>query len=355
MTATISGLKITGGSFANGFGGGGITNYGTLTLSDAVVTGNSVASGSYGAGGIFNAGTLTIAGSSISNNSGDFGSGINNNGPLTITDSSISDNSATPNGSGVAIFSFADTELTDCVVSGNTDGGISIAGSGYGPSATISTLTVSGSTIEDNSEDSDRGPALRRRHQRRRGQRDHQQQPHRRQHGLELPVPGRRHPHERLVLPVPGANILTITGSTFAGNQAVIGLRPQQRRGDLHRSVRHRHGDRQFVHRQHGDLRRRVHGRGDGLQRADERHDHRLPVRRQPGGRAGRPRPSSAARPPGGRSPTAGPSSPLTITGSTFAHNQALDGATAGFGIGGAIINQVRRDADPLVQLPVRQ
>ncbi len=46
VTATISGLTVTDGSFAisGGYGAGGITNYGTLTVSDCVVTGNSVVS-----------------------------------------------------------------------------------------------------------------------------------------------------------------------------------------------------------------------------------------------------------------------------------------------------------------------
>jgi hypothetical protein len=48
VTATISGLAVADGSAANQspFGSGGIVNYGTLTLSDVVVTGNSA--GHYG-------------------------------------------------------------------------------------------------------------------------------------------------------------------------------------------------------------------------------------------------------------------------------------------------------------------
>ena len=47
VTATISGLTITKGSYSvpYGFGGDAITTYGTLTLSDCVVTGNALASG----------------------------------------------------------------------------------------------------------------------------------------------------------------------------------------------------------------------------------------------------------------------------------------------------------------------
>ncbi len=339
VTATISGLKITGGSFANGFGGGGITNYGTLTLANALVTGNTVASGSYGAGGIFNAGTLTIAGSSISNNSGDFGSGINNNGPLTISDSSISDNSPTPNGGGAAIFSFADTTLTDCVVSGNTDGGISIAGSGYGPSATISTLTVSGSTIEDNSEDLNRGAAL----------------------GAAIAASGANVTISNSLIadntassylslggaihmsgsfsPVSGANILTITGSTFVGNQAVSAYGPSSGGAiytDPYATVSVIGSS--FIDNTATSGDESTGGAMDLNGLTSGTITDCLFAGNQAVVPASSTQLSTTAT--GGAITNTGPSSPLTITGSTFAHNQALDGATAGFGIGGAIVNQ---------------
>jgi PA domain len=62
------------GFYAQGCGGGGICNSGTLALVDSVVTGNSGTAG----GGVFqNLGTLTLAGStSFSNNRGTFGGGI---------------------------------------------------------------------------------------------------------------------------------------------------------------------------------------------------------------------------------------------------------------------------------------
>ena len=153
VTATISGLTITKGSYAvpYGFGADAIANYGTLTLSDCVVTGNAIASGtrSYGAA-IFNyLGTLTIAGCTITGNTGTFGGAINNDGPLTITDSTISGNSVSGGQGGGGIFSFADVTLIDSVVSGNAGGGIAITGSSY-PTPIISTLTVTDSSIENN-------------------------------------------------------------------------------------------------------------------------------------------------------------------------------------------------------------
>jgi hypothetical protein len=151
VTATISGLTVTEGSYdiLYSVGGGAINNDGTLTLSDVVVSGNSLGSAAYGAGGINNDGTLTITGSTISGNTGNYAGGINNGGTLSITNSVVSNNSGgiTTFGDG-GIDSFAgSTSLTQSVVSGNTGGGI-IVTTNYG--YPTSTLTVTDSQIVDN-------------------------------------------------------------------------------------------------------------------------------------------------------------------------------------------------------------
>jgi Right handed beta helix region len=144
VTASISGLTITDGVSPNFYEAGGIFNQGTLTLTDAVVTGNSAPPGTYaGAGGIENAGTMTIADSTISHNYGPYAGGVNSYGPLTITDSTISGNSADlvngvggiesnksltitgstisgNSGSDGAINAFSGLDLVSSVVSGNT-------------------------------------------------------------------------------------------------------------------------------------------------------------------------------------------------------------------------------------------
>ncbi|MGP0065667.1 MAG: beta strand repeat-containing protein [Isosphaeraceae bacterium] len=153
VTATISGLTITKGLYdvPYGFGAGAIANYGTLTLSDCVVTGNAIATStpSYGAA-IFNyLGTLTINNSTLSDNTGNFGGAINNYGPLTVKDSTISGNSVSGGQGGGGIASFADVTLVNSVVSGNAGGGIAISGSSY-PTPIIPTLTVTDSSIEGN-------------------------------------------------------------------------------------------------------------------------------------------------------------------------------------------------------------
>ena len=105
VTATISGLTISGGSSTGN--GGGIDNSGTLTISDSSVANNQVTGFSGNGGGIYNGGTLTISDSSVTNNQAAEsyfyygGGGIYNNGTLTISDSSVSDNSDTAGGGGI--------------------------------------------------------------------------------------------------------------------------------------------------------------------------------------------------------------------------------------------------------------
>jgi hypothetical protein len=63
VTASLSGLTITGGS--TGASGGGVDNHGTLTLTGCTVSGNSAVEG----GGIVNYGSLTLTDSTVSGNS----------------------------------------------------------------------------------------------------------------------------------------------------------------------------------------------------------------------------------------------------------------------------------------------
>jgi hypothetical protein len=84
-------LTVSNGNVGSS-SGGGIYNYGTLTLSNSTVSGNSA---SYSGGGIYNyAGTLTLSNSTISGNSAYYGGGIYNYGTLTLSNSTISGNSA---------------------------------------------------------------------------------------------------------------------------------------------------------------------------------------------------------------------------------------------------------------------
>ena len=99
VTASISGLTITGGTTtANG---GGLYNFGTTTLTNCTISGNSATS--YGGGGVDNGGTLTLTNCTVSGNSAGGGGGVfghANCGTATLTNCTVSGNSATGDGGG---------------------------------------------------------------------------------------------------------------------------------------------------------------------------------------------------------------------------------------------------------------
>ncbi|MDD3470677.1 MAG: right-handed parallel beta-helix repeat-containing protein, partial [Thermoguttaceae bacterium] len=126
---------------------GGICNYGTLTVTNSTISGNTAPDNDGGGGGICNFGTLTVTNSTISGNTAsDAGGGIyNEDGMLTVTNSTISGNTATWDGGG--IYNQGDTlTVTNSTISGNT---VSYGGGGgiysYG-----TLLTVTNSTISEN-------------------------------------------------------------------------------------------------------------------------------------------------------------------------------------------------------------
>jgi CSLREA domain-containing protein len=107
-----------------GIGGGIFNGAGTLNLINSTVSSNTVAGEG---GGIFNsAGTVTLTNSTVSgNNSGDAGGGILNDGTLTLTNSTVSDNSALNDifdGNGGGISNSGGLTLTNSTVSANYAG-----------------------------------------------------------------------------------------------------------------------------------------------------------------------------------------------------------------------------------------
>src|SRR5262245_34285433 len=88
-TLTLSGC-IVSGNFGQRYGGG-IANFGTMTLSGCTVSHNSLPTGGtrYNGGGIYNDGTMTLSGSTVTQNTQ---SGINNDGVLTILSSDVKAN-----------------------------------------------------------------------------------------------------------------------------------------------------------------------------------------------------------------------------------------------------------------------
>ena len=99
---SISGLTVEHGA-ASGAPGAGILNSGTLTLTNAVVTGNhGTGMGAVG-GGIANLASLTLTGVTVSNNAaGSAGGGIANMASLTLTNVTVSNNTTAGAGGGIA-------------------------------------------------------------------------------------------------------------------------------------------------------------------------------------------------------------------------------------------------------------
>jgi hypothetical protein len=82
LTVSISGLTIANGSNSSrDYGvGGGISNSGTLTISNSTITGNTAPGYASAGGGIFNEGTLIVSNSTIAGNYAYDGAGIFNRG-----------------------------------------------------------------------------------------------------------------------------------------------------------------------------------------------------------------------------------------------------------------------------------
>ena len=98
--------------------GGGIANYGHLTLVDSLLSGNQADLG----GGVYNAGTGTFAlvSSTLSGNHASFGGGIDNASNFTLTNATLSGNDAADAGGG--IYSFGNMTLVNSIVAGNEAG-----------------------------------------------------------------------------------------------------------------------------------------------------------------------------------------------------------------------------------------
>ena|SRR5579871_5626361 len=149
---TLSNMTIRRGVAS---GGGGILNWGTLTISNSIIINNSAASSYSSVGGaIFNyLGTLTVNNTTFSSNGGSthqmWGGAIDNEGVATINNSTFSGNYAdgAALGGGGAIWNDGTLTINNSTFSGNK-----ATGSGGGAIANESgTTTISNSTISNNS------------------------------------------------------------------------------------------------------------------------------------------------------------------------------------------------------------
>lgn len=119
VSATISGVTIENGSSSSFNRGSGISNEGTLSVSNSTLSGNS---GSLG-GGIFNGGTLTLSNSTLSGNFvSNNGGGILNDGTLTVNNSTLSGNSASDIGGGILNNISGTVSIANTTLAGNSAG-----------------------------------------------------------------------------------------------------------------------------------------------------------------------------------------------------------------------------------------
>lgn len=141
---TLNGLTISGGQGDGFFGyGGGITNYGLLTINNSTITKNfanfaagiqnigtitianstifdNTATSSFG--GFYNVGQATIINSTISGNQASFfGGGIFNSNLLTIENSTITGNSGS-DGGGIFSFGGADVLINNTIIANSVGG-----------------------------------------------------------------------------------------------------------------------------------------------------------------------------------------------------------------------------------------
>lgn len=111
---TLDGVTVRNGKATFG---GGIFNDGTATITASTLSGNAA---NYG-GGIENWGTATISASTLSGNTADSGGGISNRASLSVANSTLVGNSATAGGGGAILSGNSGTAtLTNVTISGSS-------------------------------------------------------------------------------------------------------------------------------------------------------------------------------------------------------------------------------------------
>ena len=149
VTATISGLTISGGKADDG---GGLANYSAATLNDCGISGNAA---SFSGGGVASQGataTLTLTACTINGNSAQNGAGLDNDNAsaATLTDCTITGNTAATFGGGIDTSYGTNISLTSCTITGNFAllGGGAYIGSSNG-TATLNDNIVAGNTSQN--------------------------------------------------------------------------------------------------------------------------------------------------------------------------------------------------------------
>jgi hypothetical protein len=150
MTMT-DGIGTAAGQIGNNGDGGGVQNFGTASLTDCTITGNSVTAVG---GGVANFATLTMTDCTVSHNTaGLLGGGVFNapkTGMLTLNNCTISDNNTSLLDGG-GLVNFGTLTMTDSTVRNNhapaTGGGLGNRGDGVD----VPTLNMTNCTFSGNS------------------------------------------------------------------------------------------------------------------------------------------------------------------------------------------------------------
>ena len=156
-TLTLTNSTVSGNTAGDDGGGISNSNNGTVTLTNSTVSGNTA--GDNG-GGINNNGTMTLTNSTASGNTAQFGGGIDNDGTMTLTNSTVSGNAASIDGGGID--NFGTVTLTNSTASGNLAGsrGGGISNSATGIVMLVQSLLSGNTASTDGSEARNEGTAI---------------------------------------------------------------------------------------------------------------------------------------------------------------------------------------------------
>ena len=160
VTVTIRGVTIRHGNpTTSPLTGGGVLNYGTLTLEDTIVRDNFGSAG----GGLYNEGSLTLINSTVNDNGSVGGANVKPDdaylecetggglkvlsGTTTLINSTVSNNRAKSKGGGIHVACHGKLIMQNSTISGNfataSGGGIYLNGSGDFTNSTISNNSAS--------------------------------------------------------------------------------------------------------------------------------------------------------------------------------------------------------------------
>ena len=140
VTATISGLTITGGGGTADRGGGLLNYHGNVTLANCTISGNTA---SNTGGGLASYGTASLIYCTISGNVAPGGAGLfSSGGTLTVTDSTI-----TGSTTGIQVVSGASATISGGVVTKNTTGILAGANASDVCTVTVSKVDLAGNTV----------------------------------------------------------------------------------------------------------------------------------------------------------------------------------------------------------------